>query len=109
MKSSNIFVYLELTKFTQNLSLEISSIKSELIAQHAYFRIIPANLFSEYLSADWNSLCENVNKLGPVVDSGGRVVTNNIKHTIQNMTDTECFEIAQSLQALQQNVADEFR
>ncbi|WP_440701026.1 hypothetical protein [Dyadobacter sp. 22481] len=40
---------------------------------------------------------------------GGRVVVNNIKHTIQNMTDTECFEIALSLQALQQKVADEFR
>ena len=109
MKSSNIFVYLELTKFTQNSSLEVSSIKSELIAQHAYFKIIPSNLFSDYLSADWNSLCEKVNRLGHVVDSGGRVVVNNIKHTIQNMTDTECFEIALSLQALQQKVADEFR
>ncbi len=41
MKSSNIFVYLELTKFTQNLSLEVSSIKSELIAQHAYSKSFP--------------------------------------------------------------------
>lgn len=64
-KSSNIFVYLELTKFTHNLSLEVSSIKSELIAQHAYFKITPSNLFSDYLSADRNSICKKSPDSGP--------------------------------------------
>jgi hypothetical protein len=108
MRHSNIFAYNELSKFAENLSLSIDMTKSNLIAQHAYFRVIPAHMFSDELAPRWESICKSVKRFGPAVDEDNHVITNEVKNTIQHMSDQECYELTDQILNLRNKVAAEF-
>ncbi|REA62834.1 hypothetical protein DSL64_07890 [Dyadobacter luteus] len=108
MRHSNIFAYNELSKFAENLSLSINSVKSDLIAQHAYFRVIPASMFSEDLAPRWESICERVKRSGPAVDEDNHIITNEVKNTILHMSDQECYDLTDQILSLRNKVAAEF-
>ena len=108
MKRSNIFAYNELSKFAENLSLSLKSVKSDLLAQHAYFKLIPSNMFSEDLAPRWESICDHVRRFGPATDEDNQVITNEVKNTILHMSDQECYDLTDQILKLRNKVAAEF-
>lgn len=106
MKSSNIFAYAELSKFSD--ALDGDDCRSALLKLHAYFHVIPANMFSEQLAREWEAICANVKRHGPLFDEEGRIVVNSVKNTISQMQKSECFDLVTQIRQLREKVAAEF-
>ena len=106
MKSSNIFAYAELSKFSEGL--DINDCQSTLLKLHAYFHLIPAKMFSDQLAPEWEEICKNVTRHGPAFDEDGRVVVNSVKNTISQFQKSECFELVKQIRQLKEKVAAEF-
>lgn len=108
MQQSNIFAYVELSKFAEGLTLNLDRSRSDLLALHAFFKILPSKMFSQELAAEWDAICKRVSRSGPAVDDQGRIIVNDVKNTISQMEREECFEIVKQIYSLKQKVAGEF-
>lgn len=108
MKPSNIFAYIELTKFVDSLTRDVDRSRADLLALHAYFKIIPSKMFSEDLAPEWDSLYDRVTRSGVAYDDEGRIVLNAVKNTIGQMSKSECSEIVDRIVMLKQKVDYEF-
>jgi hypothetical protein len=108
MKHSNIFAYIELSKFAEGLTLDPDRCRTDLLSQHAYFKIIPSKMFSDDLAPEWDDLCSTVTRSGTAYDDEGRVMMNAVKNTIRQMSKMECQEIAERIISLKQKVDNEF-
>lgn len=108
MKRSNIFVFIELSKFMENLTLNPVTCRADLIARHSYFKIIPPNMFSDALSPEWQGICGQVKRSGPAYNEDGGIIANETRNTIERMSDLECLEIIQRVSELHKKVAAEF-
>lgn len=108
MQQSNIFAYVELSKFAEGLTLNVDRCRSDLLALHAFFKIIPSKMFSQELAAEWEAICQRVSRSGPKVDDQGRITINDIRNTITQMETEECFEVVKQIYSLKQKVAAEF-
>lgn len=106
MKPSNIFAYAELSKFSEGL--DVDDCRSALLKLHAYFHVIPAKMFSDHLALEWEGICANVTRHGPLFDEEGRIVVNSVKNTISQMQKSECFELVSQIRQLRDKVAAEF-
>jgi hypothetical protein len=108
MKKSNIFVYIELSKFTQNLTTNLSFCKEHLKAQASYFQVIPSRYFSAQLNSEWESICQSVSRKGPRFDEKGQIVGNAAVNTIDQMSSMECLAVANRIFMLHDKVKKEF-
>lgn len=108
MKHSNLFAYVELSKFVEGLTLDPNRCRADLLSMHAYFKIIPSRMFSDELAPEWDDLCTTVTRSGIAYDDEGRVMMNAVKNTIGQMSKGECLEIAERIVLLKQKVDDEF-
>ena len=108
MQRSNIFAYIELSNFVDEIAVDPAERPSSLLALHAYFNIIPSNMLSEELASEWDDICRIVSRSGPSLDASGRVIANAVKNTIKQMTRDECLAIVERVIALRQRVAVDF-
>lgn len=108
MKKSNIFVYIELAKFTQNLTTNVSLCKEHLKAQASYFQVIPSRYFSAHLNSEWESICEAVSRKGPSLNEKGQIIRNAAMNTIDQMSSMECLAVANRVFMLHEKVKKEF-
>lgn len=108
MQRSNIFAYIELSNFVDELAVDPNERPSSLLALHAYFNLIPSNMLSEELASEWDDICRIVSRSGPSLDANGRVIANAVKNTIKQMTRDECLAIVERVIELRQRVAVDF-
>ena len=109
MKTSNIFVYLELSKLAEGLTTNVTQSKAYLKSQASYFNIIPAKYFSDDLSSEWESIVTLTKKMGPKKDEDGRIVNNAFANTISQMSPQECVSIAARVLQLNEKVKMQFQ
>ena len=108
MEKSNIFVRIELSKLVPGLSHDVALSKQHLISQAGYFNIIPPKYFSQALCPEWENIIRQVRKKGPKLDERGRVISNAVTNTIDQMSSQECTEIAWRITELYEKVKLEF-
>lgn len=108
MHKSNIFVYNELSKLVSNLTTNILMSKRYLKSQAGYFNILVPTFFSDTLSPEWESIVADIKKIGPKFDSEGKLVTNAIMNTIDQMSDQECIQIALRIMKVYEKIQLEF-
>ena len=108
MKKSNIFVYIELSKFAASLSTNMLLCKQHLQSQASYFQLIPSRYFSVDLNAEWESICSAVSKNVPGLNEDGKIVRNAIMNTIDQMSALECLAVANRIFMLHEKVKKEF-
>jgi hypothetical protein len=108
MKKSNIFVHIELSKLVEKLSPNVSLAKENLRAQAGYFNIIPVKYFSDLLSEEWEQILKEVKRKGPRTDQNGRVLTNAVVNTIDQMSAQESIELVVRIMSLHEKVKAEF-
>jgi hypothetical protein len=108
MSQSNIFVYTELSKLTAVLSDNTGESKKQLKSQAGYFNIITAKYFSTALSGEWETITGQIKIKGPKLGSDGKVVTNAIVNTIDQMSPQECSAITSRILSLYEKVKLEF-
>jgi hypothetical protein len=106
--TSNIFVYIELSKFVEKLSMEEQDSRRFLKAQAGYFNVIPTKYFSDALCPEWESITAFIKKEGPQYDAQGRLVANAYVNTINQLSAGECTEVARRIVALSEKVRKEF-
>ena len=111
MKKSNIFAYIELSKFVEELKPALASgtLKEQLRAQSAYFNIIQPKYFSDSLVQEWEGILVFSKQKGARVDDEGKVVSNAISNTIENLTSNECQKLAEKVFVLYEKVKMEFQ
>ena len=90
MRKSNIFVHIELSKLAGHLNPNVTFAKENLKAQAGYFNIIPTRYFSDMLSAEWEEILQAVKKKGARTDPKGKILTNAVINTIEQMSAQEC-------------------
>ncbi|MHA4741327.1 hypothetical protein [Dyadobacter sp. MSC1_007] len=93
MNKSNIFVYIELSKFFSNLSTDVLVAKQCLKSQAGYFSIITGKYFSDTLRPEWEVLVLEMTRMGPQRDESRRVTGNAVVKTLETMTPQQCAEI----------------
>lgn len=110
MKKSNIFAFIELTKLAENLSLPVSKgkQKDQLKSQAAYFNIIEPKYFSDALMGEWEDILGFSKKHGAKVNEEGRVVSNAVTNTIEQMSEAECDLLVARVNALYDKLKKEF-
>ncbi|WP_090338463.1 hypothetical protein [Dyadobacter koreensis] len=108
MNKSNIFVHIELSKLVANLTTNILLSKEYLKSQAGYFNIIPPKYFSDALSPEWQSIIEVIKHKGPKLDESGRIVSNAVLNTIEQMSSEECIALAMRIISLRDKVMQEF-
>ncbi|GLU55470.1 hypothetical protein [Dyadobacter frigoris] len=108
MNKSNIFVYTELSKLVASLNSNILLSKQYLRSQAAYFNIIVPKYFSDTLSPEWESITNQIRKMGPGFDKEGKLTANAIINTIDQMTSEECISLAMRVISLYDKVRIEF-
>ena len=108
MKKSNIFVYIELSKFAENLTTNMLACKQHLKSQSSYFTLIPSKYFSVNLNSEWESICNAVSKSGPVLNEEGRIVSSAVINTIDQMSSQECLALSNRIFMLHEKVKKEF-
>jgi hypothetical protein len=110
MKKSNLFAYIELSKFVDALKNDgpASGLKNKLMLQSSYFNVINAKYFSDTLVNEWIDLQKLVNSKGVKRDDSGSVEMSATMHTIESFSEEECGQIAQRITALFDNVKREF-
>jgi hypothetical protein len=111
MKKSNIFAYIELTKLVEELKVSHSSgqLKQKLRSQSAYFNIIEPRYFSEALINEWEEILNVIKQKGVKVDEGGKVVSNAVSNTIDQLSDRECEALVHKVYSLYDEVKREFQ
>jgi hypothetical protein len=110
MKKSNIFAYIELTKLVEELRTSASEkLKQKLKSQSAYFNIIEPRYFSEDLINEWENILSVLKQKGAKVNEDGKVVSNAISNTIDNLTDKECQSVVERVYTLYDKVKVEFK
>lgn len=111
MKKSNIFAYIELSKFVEELKKSDSSpeLKEKLKGQSAYFKIIESRYFSEPLVSDWESILAFTKQKGASVDEAGNVIASSIANSINGLSNTESQYLVNQLYALFEKVKLEFQ
>lgn len=110
MKKSNIFAYIELSKLAEGLRIADSAEKSknQLKSQAAYFNIIEPKYFSDDLMTEWENILGSTKKLGAKVNEEGRIVSNAVTNTIENMSDAECQVLVERVNAIYDKLKKEF-
>ncbi|MDQ6479647.1 hypothetical protein [Dyadobacter sp. LHD-138] len=110
MKKSNIFAYIELSKLADGLRVSGSGAKpkEQLKSQAAYFNIIEPKYFSDELIGEWENILGHTKKLGAKLNAEGRVISNAVTHTIENMTESECRVLVDRVNALYDKLKKEF-
>ena len=108
MRKSNIFVYIELSKFTESLSTNLTLCKQNLKAQASYFQVIPSKYFSVGLNSEWESICQAVKEKGPRLNEKGQIIRNAAVNTIDQMSSQECLAVANRIFRLHEKVKEEF-
>ncbi|WP_221391312.1 hypothetical protein [Dyadobacter sp. NIV53] len=108
MKKSNIFVYIELSKFVESLTTNMLLCKQHLKSQASYFLLIPSKYFSVNLNTEWESICHVVTKNGPGLNENGKVICNAVINTIDQMSAQECLAVANRIFLLHEQVKKEF-
>ncbi|WP_138483095.1 hypothetical protein [Dyadobacter bucti] len=110
MKKSNIFAYIELTKLVEELKTSASEkLKQKLRSQSAYFNIIEPRYFSEDLINEWENILTILKQKGAKVNEDGKVISNAISNTIDNLTDKECQAVVERVYTLYDKVKVEFK
>jgi len=110
MKKSNIFAYIELTKLVEELRTSASEkLKQKLKSQSAYFNIIEPRYFSEDLINEWENILSVLKQKGAKVNEDGKVISNAISNTIDNLTDKECQSVVERVYTLYDKVKVEFK
>ena len=107
MKKSNIFVYVELSKLIDNLTANEYLSKQNLRSQASYFQLIPSKYFSDDLFGEWESICEVVKNKGPQYDENGKIITNAVINTIDQMSQQECAAISDRIISLYEKIKRE--
>ena len=110
MKKSNIFAYIELSKLAEGLRVSSASEKQkeQLKSQAAYFNIIEPKYFSDDLMIEWENILGSTRKLGAKINEEGRIVSNAVTNTIENMTDAECRVLVDRVNAIYDKLKKEF-
>jgi hypothetical protein len=110
MKKSNIFAYIEFSKLAEGLraSAGTGKYKEHLKSQAAYFNIIESKYFSDELVQEWEHILGYTRKHGAKVNEEGRIVTNAVTNTIEQMTDAECTVLVERVNALYDKLKKEF-
>ena len=110
MKKSNIFAYIELSKLAEGLrvSSALEKQKEQLKSQAAYFNIIEPKYFSDDLMIEWENILGSTKKLGAKINEEGRIVSNAVTNTIENMTDAECRVLVDRVNAIYDKLKKEF-
>ncbi|WAC14658.1 hypothetical protein [Dyadobacter pollutisoli] len=110
MKKSNVFAFIELSKFVETLQNDSRhpNLKEKLKSQSSYFNIIDAKYFSDALMEEWIDLQKTATSSGTMRDENGFVIMNAVRHTIENMTEDECFLLAKRIYSIADKVKKEF-
>jgi hypothetical protein len=110
MKKSNIFAFIEFSKLAEGLrnSAEAGKLKEQLKSQAAYFNIIEPKYFSEDLAGEWENILGSTRKSGAKINEEGRVVSNAVTNTIEQMSDVECKVLVDRVNALYDKLKKEF-
>lgn len=110
MKKSNIFAFIEFSKLAEGLrtSPDRRKLKEQLKSQAAYFNIIEPKYFSEDLVEEWENILGSTRKSGAKVNEEGRVVSNAVTNTIEQMSDVECKVLVDRVNALYDKLKKEF-
>lgn len=110
MKKSNIFAYIELSKLAEGLRISDSAEqpKDQLKSQAAYFNIIEPKYFSEDLMPEWENILGATKRLGAKINEEGRIVSNAVTNTIENMSDAECRVLVERVNAVYDKLKREF-
>lgn len=110
MKKSNIFAYIELSKLVDELKMVGTSekLKEKLKAQSAYFNIIEPRYFSESLVGEWEGILYLARQKGARKDDEGKVISNAISNTIENLSYNECQKLVDQVFILHEKVSREF-
>ncbi|MCE6990460.1 hypothetical protein [Dyadobacter sp. CY323] len=111
MKKSNIFAYIELTKLVDELksSSEAGKLKQKLKSQSAYFNIIEPRYFSEGLVGEWESILSVIKQKGAKTNEEGKVVSNAVSNTIDQLSDKECEVLVDKIRVVYDQVRKEFQ
>ncbi len=110
MKKSNIFAFIEFSKLAEGLraSSDKGKLKEQLKSQAAYFNIIEPKYFSEDLVEEWENILGSTRKSGAKINEEGRVVSNAVTNTIEQMSDVECKVLVDRVNALYDKLKKEF-
>lgn len=111
MKKSNIFAYIELTKLVNELKASNASgqLKQKLKSQSAYFNIIEPRYFSDSLINEWEEILNLIKHKGVKVNEEGKVISNAVSNTIDQLSDNECQMLVDKVYALYDQVKREFQ
>lgn len=108
MQQSNLFAHVELTKFIAGLTLDVNQCKPKLLSQHAYFSLIPPNMFSDPYLTEWEEICMTASRFGPSRDEDGRIVANEVRNTLSKLSQEDCLAIVHRVMQLHKKVSAEF-
>ncbi|KAA6441618.1 hypothetical protein FEM33_01110 [Dyadobacter flavalbus] len=110
MQKSNIYAYTELTKLVNELKASSAKgkLKEKLMSQYAYFNIIEPRYFSETLLGEWESILGLIKHKGAKLDEEGKVVANEVRNTIDHLTDRECQVLVDKVYAIYDKVKAEY-
>ncbi len=110
MKKSNIFAFIEFSKLAEGLrtSSDKGKLKDQLKSQAAYFNIIEPKYFSEDLVEEWENILGSTRKSGARINEEGRIVSNAVTNTIEQMSDVECEVLVDRVNALYDKLKKEF-
>lgn len=109
MQRSHLFAYVELAKLASGLTDDIAECRSRLISNQVYFTLITEKMLSKSLVKEWQDICSDVSRSGPLRDSEGRVVVNAVKNTLRHMHVRECVSITKRVLDFQRKLAAEFQ
>ncbi|MCF0074786.1 hypothetical protein LZD49_30145 [Dyadobacter sp. CY261] len=109
MKKSNIFAYIELGKLVDELKVDQSKLRQKLKSQSAYFNIIEPRYFSDGLVGEWEGILALAKQKGARVNEEGRVVSNAVSNTIDQLSDNECQLLVSKVQSIYDSVRKEFQ
>lgn len=108
MQRSHLFAHVELGKLASSLTDDIAECRSRLISNQVYFTLVTEKMLSKKLASEWQNICSDVSRSGPLRDSEGRVVVNAVKNTLRNMHIRECVSITRRVYEFQRRLAAEF-
>jgi hypothetical protein len=110
MKKSNIFAFIEFSKLAEGLRVPAApgKYKDQLKSQAAYFNIIEPKYLSDDLVQEWENILGSTRKYGARVNEEGRIVSNAVTNTIEQMSDSECAVLVERVNALYEKLKKEF-
>jgi hypothetical protein len=110
MKKSNIFAFIEFSKLAEGLRVPATSgkPKDQLKSQAAYFNIIESKYLSDDLVQEWENILGSAKRHGAKINEEGRIVSNAVTNTIEQMTERECAVLVEQVNALYEKLKKEF-